>query len=449
MERLMSLNGYVRQLKPRTENYIPPVDKVQSFLSEDIDLPSDVLDGFEYTQADKSEKARVQIKVLSADRDTDRDEILRRLKNAGVTANTAPTNSSVDPIDGTFDGRNFRINVKPKTGGMGESTLNSSITELFPCIAFEKNLNPTTVEDFMEKLMGVNLSSCTSIIKSDLDAAQKTVNGAEGSSKYKEKMENALGILQFINDQHKDKPIKQVYWGYRGKPSGVPKNHPGDMFIEYMDKKMLGVSLKAGGKKTSEPQLNTYHKTIFVNRKGPSFNDQTGSDALRTLTYKQVYSKIKGIPPITNFDGGKNGRHKDKDKTIDAINKLPSRDQEKYYNEYLALARQGVINRMNKNVKQSMVWIKDAILREAPDVPTMVVKAIGSNYEEVTDRDAVGVFLPQVKFVKAYPASTKQNWVIELVSGTESVKLGMTIRSSSGGKLKQWSLKVTYNGILK
>ena len=34
MERLMSLNGYVRQLKPRTENYIPPVDKVQSYLTE-------------------------------------------------------------------------------------------------------------------------------------------------------------------------------------------------------------------------------------------------------------------------------------------------------------------------------------------------------------------------------------------------------------------------------
>jgi hypothetical protein len=25
----------------------------------------------------------------------------------------------------------------------------------------------------------------------------------------------------------------------------------------------------------------------------------------------------------------------------------------------------------------------------------------------------------------------------------------MTIRSSSGGKLKQWSLKVTYNGLVK
>ena len=68
---------------------------------------------------------------------------------------------------------------------------------------------------------------------------------------------------------------------------------------------------------------------------------------------------------------------------------------------------------------------------------------------DVTDRDAVGVFLPQVKFVKAYASNTKQNWVIELISGNESVKLGMTIRSSSGGKLKQWSLKVTYNGLLK
>jgi len=34
MERLMSLNGYVRQLKPRTENYIPPVDRIQLFLHE-------------------------------------------------------------------------------------------------------------------------------------------------------------------------------------------------------------------------------------------------------------------------------------------------------------------------------------------------------------------------------------------------------------------------------
>ena len=446
----MSLQQYVRQVKPRNESYISHIEKIQNILSEDIDFPSDVLDGFEFTQTDKSPKARVQIRVVSDDRDTDRDEILRRLKNAGISANITSTNSSVDPIDGNHEGRNFRINVKPKSGGMGESTLNSSITELFPCIAFEKKLNPKNVEDFMEKLMSVDLSTCKCIIKSDLSAAETTVNSAERSSKYRDKMEAALAILDFINDQHNDKQIKNVYWGYRGKPKGVPENHPGDMFIEYRDKKMLGVSLKAGGKKTAEPQLNTYHRTIFVNKRGSSFNDQSGHDALRTLIYNQVYSKIKGMPSIDNFDGGKTGRHKDKDKTIKAIDKLSKRDAEKYYNEYLELARQGVIDRLNKNSMQALTWIKNAILREAPDVPTIVIKATGGrNYEEVTDRDAVGVFLPQVKFVKAYAGKTKQNWVIELISGTESVKLGMSIRSSSGGKLKQWSLKVTYNGLLK
>ena len=71
---------------------------------EDIDFPSDILDGFEFTQTDKSSKAKVQIKVVSDARDTDRDEILRRLKNAGISANIfSTTTTSVDPIDGTFD----------------------------------------------------------------------------------------------------------------------------------------------------------------------------------------------------------------------------------------------------------------------------------------------------------------------------------------------------------
>ena len=37
--------------------------------------------------------------------------------------------------------------------------------------------------------------------------------------------------------------------------------------------------------------------------------------------------------------------------------------------------------------------------------------------------------------------------LIDLKSGNEVVSLSMAVRSSSGGKLKQWSLKVTYNGL--
>ena len=441
----MSFRRSMEQLRPARIESTNYVDKVQ-YLLEEIQFPKDIFDGFEFTQtAGKTDRAAVKIRVSSADRDSDRDEILRRLKNADIMANLKSTNSSVDPIVGEIDGTKFVINVKPKSGGMGESTLNASITELFPCIAFEKKLHPKNYIDFMEKIMAVDLSTLNCIGKSDMKAAQETVNKAESSSKYQEKMENALGILDFINDQHTDKPIKQVYWGYRTKPTGVPKGHPGDMFIEYQDKRMLGVSLKAGGKKTKEPQLNTYHKALFVNQRGgPDFNDKRGLQALTKMVYSQVYSKIKGVPPLATFD------NKDKSKTAKLIDKLPRKKADDMYNQYLEIVRQGLIKRFNKNKAQSLKYIKDAILREAPDVPTIVIKAIDSGYEEVTDRDELGVFLPQVQFVKAKVSRTsKQNFLLELKSRNETITLLMTTRSSSGGKLKQWSLKVTYNGIAK
>ena len=68
----MSIRDIVRQVKPVLEkNSIDYVERVQTFFAEDIDFPKDILDGFEFTQVDKSEKATVQIKVLSADRDTE------------------------------------------------------------------------------------------------------------------------------------------------------------------------------------------------------------------------------------------------------------------------------------------------------------------------------------------------------------------------------------------
>ena len=129
---------------------------------------------------------------------------------------------------------------------------------------------------------------------------------------------------------------------------------------------------------------------------------------------------------------------------------MPRKKSDAMYDEYLEVVRKGLIKRFNKNKAQSMKYIKNAILREAPDVPTMVIKAVGEDYEEVTDRDELGVFLPQVQFIKAKPSKTsKQNFLLELKSRNEKVTLMMTVRSSSGGKLKQFSLKVTYNGIVK
>ena len=420
-------------------------------------IPSDFFDGFEFEVNSKaSSSKRTVYRVRSSDRDNDRDEILRRLRQAGIDARLSDTSSSsVDPIDGTFDDKAFRIEVKPLAGGMGETTLNSSITELFPCIAFELGYNPQNIQDFHQWLMTVDTRKLACVDSKDTVAARETINKADTSTKFEDKMNNAIAILQFIKDQHNDKPIKNVYWGYRAKPSGVPKSHPGDMFIKYNDNKILGVSLKAGGKKTSEPQLNTYVKPIYN-----AFNQTKLLDALRKLAYAQVYSKIGGMPSLDTFDGGANGRHKDRrktEKTLKDYDKANNRSYEKDYDTMLEIMRKGIVDLFNKNKNATLKYIKEEILRDAPDVPTIVIKAVGSSYEEVTDRDAVGVFLPQVKFVKAVASpKSKQNWFIILQSGDDSLTMNMSIRSNKSGhagkkKLGQFptGLAVKYNGLAK
>ena len=434
---------------------------LHNILSEQVELPDEVLSGFTHeVNTKKSSSRRVVITVKSGDRDNDRDEILRRLTQAGVQAAIGRSSSSVDPIDGIHDNQNFRIEVKPLSGGMQETTLNSSITELFPCIAFENNYNPKSVESFMEFLMSIDVNQMNCIHSKDKEAAKETINKAESSSKYEDKMNNAIAITQYLYDTSKSKPINSVYWGYRSssKPKGVPPNHPGDVFIKFSgssNMQFLGVSLKAGGKKTKEPQLNTYVRPVWK-----FFNADRDLQTLRQTAYTQVYSKIEGMPAIDNFDGGKTGRHKDKsqsEKALVAYNKKNNRGYESDYDAMLEIMRTGIINLFNKNKNKSLEYIKSEILRDAPEVPTIVIKAVGNSYEEVTDRDELGVFLPQVQFIKASAsAKSKQNWELELKSANETVKMLMTIRSNKSGnagqkKLGQYptGLAVKYNGITK
>ena len=450
----MSIRKFYRQINPIKESTVSLIEKVRELHEET--LPTDFFDGFTHEVNTKaSSSVRTVYTVRSTDRETDRDEILRRMRQAGIDANLGSSSSSVDPIDGEIDGKRFRVNVKPMSGGMQETTLNSSITELFPCIAFEKGYSPRNAEDFHKYLLDIDVSKLKCVNTKDTAAAQETINKADTSSKFTEKMDNAIGILQYLKDASKDKSISEVYWGYRAKPVGVPNNHPGDMFIKYSDGKFLGVSLKAGGKKTSEPQLNTYVRPVFT-----AFGETRMMETLRSTAYAQVYSKIKGMPALAGFDGGANGRSPDRRKTETILKDYDKKNNKAYesdYNTMLEIMRKGVVELFNKNKDKTLKYIQSEVLRDAPEVPTIVIKAIGTSYEEVTDRDEVGVFLPQVKFVKAYSSKTsKQDWFIELKSGTESLTMKMSIRSNKSGhagkkKLGQFptGLAIKYNGLAK
>ena len=440
----MSIRKFVQQVRPREQSYKPKLIIVEELLAEE-ELPKDIMRGLSYEKSEKQSTSKRDVYIVrSSDRETDRDEILRNLNQAGIKASLGTSSSSVDPIDGIYQNRNFRIFVKPLSGGMGETTLNSSITELFPLIAFEKKYNPKDIISFHQFLLGVDVSKLKCVGPKDIKAAEETINKADTSTKFKEKMANAIGVLKYIQQEDKNKKIKSLFWGYRAKPAGVPSKHPGDMFITYNDNKILGVSLKAGGKKTSEPQLNTYIGKVFDEFKDRNYGK------LMSLAYKSVYSKIPGMPPERSFIRDR--------KTKDILRKFNSTNNaqyEKFYDEYLEIMRQGIIKLFNKNKDNTIKYIKTNILRDAPDVPTIVIKAVGSDYEEVTDKDQLGVFLPQVKFIKATAStSSKQNWFIELTSGPDTLKMKMTIRTNKSGhaglkKLGQFSLAVKYNGLSK
>lgn len=423
----------------------------KEFLSEEVNL-SDFPEGVfgDLPVEKKSENSKTTVFVArSNDRLTDRDEIARNLLQAGLNAQVREkSGQSVDPvhIDSGFDSK-IIILVKPLSGGIGETTLNSSITELFPAIAWETRYNPTgNIDDFYDHLLKQDPKKLKSVNPKDLKAAIDTIQKASESSKFNEKMLNAVGVLKYIKDEESSKSIRMVHWGYRAKPKGVPKNHPGDIFLEFNDGTILGVSLKAGGKKTKEPKLNTYVNPIFN-----SFGQSKKVKSLRENLWDRVYSEIEGIPSKKAYDGS--GRRQTSKALVDLFKK-DSKRYERLYDESLDICRKAVIDLFNQNRDKTLDYIRSEILRDAPEVPTKVIKAVKNEYEEITADDELGVFLPLVRFIRAYPSTTsKQNWFIDLKSKDSTVTMEMSIRTNKAGnagskKLGQFfNLSVKYNSL--
>ena len=422
----------------------------------------DVLSGLKYEiDNKKSSSGRTIIIVRDNDRIDTRDDFFKSLKDAGISAEIKDyVSSSIehiwlkDKFEDSEDNKDKTIIVvfKSAAGGMQETTLNSSITELFPCIAWENGwANPTSVDDFYQKLITVDTNTLKCVGSQDREVAKETIAKAPDSSKYQIKMENALGILKYLRIQNKQSPIKNILWGYRAKPSGVDEKHPGDMYITFKDNKVLGVSLKAGGKSTHEAKLNT-----FVNPVWEAFGKQRELVTLRKKLHKKVYSKIPDMPSETEYDSGK-GR-KITGNILKDFNRTNNKKYEQYYDEQLEIMREAIIDLFNKNPKQSFKYIKENILRNAPDVPTIVIKGVGDDFQQVTDDDEVGVFLAVTKYIVAYKSTkSKQNWHIDLVSGggKETLTMNMVIRSNKGGhagvkKLGQYyNLSVKFNSVAK
>lgn len=343
--------------------------------------------------------------------------------------------------------KNIILVFKPASGGMAETTLNSTITELSPALAFAGGFNPKNVEEFYSYLKQVDhKKSSVYVVSRDIDAGKNFVNDFPKSSKFEEKMQNAMGVLKYLNEENKKRKISKVYWGYRAKPTykgkQIDNSHKGDIFIEYDNGNMIGLSLKAGDEKSKEPKLNTYVNPILENL------DPKRVDILRKELWEKVYS-LFGTKERT-YD------KQDKWETIKKLSNLENVDVKQYdrfYDNGLEIIRNTLIETFEKDVNNTVNYLRKAIVGDDGDVPLIVLKAFGTNYKILTDEDDVSTFLPKVKNVKCYASTTsKQDFYIELISSpTEKLKLKFAVRTNKTGdehKLGQFfNLSVKFNGI--
>jgi hypothetical protein len=359
------------------------------------------------------------------------------------------------------------------SGGQ-QTTVNSTITELFPALCFNNNYNPKSPEDLENFINRLDLSSPKSkktfVTDSNLKAGKEFVMLKDSirPDMRQEKIQNAYAITKFIFETHKNKAIDKVVWGYREKPKGVPSNHAGDVFIFFKQKTypaIAGISLKAGSEKSAEPKLNSYVKTTLTKsmwlKSAPRAVPQ-----LKKELWDKVYSKIPALPKSITADNyfqsvGKNEATRPNpiliEKMIDLFESDPARFDE-LYGIMNVVCREKLCEVINKDINAAKQWIAEEFRLETKgeEIPLVLVKAIKTKFQLAGD--PLADMLPTIKKIKAYlNKNSVQEWFIDVSDGKKTLTLLMTIRSDSEfrrakpkGKLGSFvGLKLLYRGIKK
>ena len=364
--------------------------------------------------------------------------------------------------------------VKYLTGGQ-QTTVNSTITELFPALCFNNGFNPKTPEELENFINGLDLESQKS--KKTFVNANNIKAGKEfivlkdkiRPDMKKEKIENAFAITKFLFETNSNKTIEKVIWGYREKPIGVPSNHAGDIFVFFKDRTtypgVAGISLKAGSVKSAEPKLNSYVKTTLTKPMWMKSAPKAVQELKKEL-WNKVYSKIPSLPKSVNADnyfesvGVKEATKPNPiliEKMIDFFEFDPEGFDDLYI-EMNKICRQKLCDVINKDLNATKEWINDEfrLEKKGEEVPLVLVKAINKNFQ--TAGDPLADMLPMAKTIKAYlNKNSVQEWFIDVSDGKKTITLLMTIRSDSEfrrskrkGKLGSFvGLKLLYRGVKK
>ena len=401
----------------------------------------------------KASEALVVYTIKSKDRLTTREVVKSQLISAGFPKNKVIQilrgESSMEVVE-TKPGRtNYRFVFKPTRGGMSQTTLNASITELFPCIAFLTGIKARSVrnnKEFYNQIIANNSPSLSCYLNArDAAAGAEFIEKAE-NGKFDEKVRNAINVLRWIEGVNRKHPVANVFWGYRAKPRGVRTNHPGDIFLQFQNGRLLGVSLKAGGATTDEPKLNTYVKPIY-----DFYGKSREYDALKEKLWPQ-YMQVLGVTE----DDKKNWGTKALAMKTYEFEKINPRAYDALYDQNLVIIKQELANLLNSDMEKTKRWLLENLTNQDREVPLVVVKTTQMTARRDKSSDVLTEALASVSAIMASPTpktgASKQGWFIRLTDGSK-LELEFTTRTNKVGamhKMGQFAnLAVKFNKVKK
>ena len=402
----------------------------------------------------KASATLVTYTIKSKDRLTTRETVKGQLISAGFPKNKVSqtlisSESSMEVVETKPGTTKYRFVFKPTRGGMSQTTLNASITELFPCIAFLTGIKARSVKnnrDFYNKIIANNNPSLPCYVNArDAAAGREFIEKAE-NGKFDEKVRNAINVLRWIEGVNRAHPIANVFWGYRAKPPKVRTNHPGDIFLQFQNGQMLGVSLKAGGATTDEPKLNTYVKPIY-----DFYGKSREYDQLKEKLWPQ-YMQVLGV---TEDDKKKWGTKALAMKTYE-FEQINPKAYDALYDQNLAIIKQELANLLNSDMQKTKRWLLENLTNQDRDVPLVVVKTTQMTARRDKSSDVLTEALASVSSIMASSTpktgSSKQGWYIALSDGSK-LQLEFTTRTNKVGamhKMGQFAnLAVKFNKVKK
>lgn len=411
-------------------------------------IPSNVLsiiDSIFDSSELKTSTSKTDTYILrSKSRASDQEAFKKALSKAKISYTEESKSSSIPAI--IIDSNNkqlvFLFKDTAGKGGMQETTINSTITELVPAILFKyPKLLSSKFMDTLDNILNNWDSIEVFVNESDKEAGKKLLLSAKNSSKFSIKMKAAMSILSYLKSVNSSKGIKQIWWAYRAKPAGVAKNSSADIVLKLKDNSLLGISLKAGTESTNEPQLNT-----SVNQIKEFFES-----SMKDLS-DQLYNKFyKTIPGITKEDF--DAKNKNYTEVLSKHSKDANEDYEDRYNKVLKYIKDSVASDFS-NVKKMKEFISKKILKnDSNDIPVITIKAIGDTFKEVSSNTHLDAVLPFVKNIKVVNSDTNKQILFVTLDkpGANDPVMIFSIRStksSPGNKLHQApNLKVIYAGL--